>query len=79
MPAQWTADIVGKMHIAGITAKELAAHLHYNPKYVSAVLNGKREPKNAEQIFRKGLDELIADKTGILPSDHRLENYYRTN
>ena len=63
MPAQWTADIVGKMHIYGITAKKLAEHLNYNPKYVSVVLNGKREPKNAEQIFRKGLDELIATKT----------------
>lgn len=63
MPAQWTADIVGKMHIAGITAKELATHLHYNPKYVSAVLNGKREPRNAEQVFRKGLEELISAQT----------------
>lgn len=63
MPAQWTADIVGKMHMAGVTAKELAAFLQYNPKYVSAVLNGKREPKNAERIFRQGLDELIATKT----------------
>lgn len=62
MPAQWTADIVGKMHIAGVTAKELAAYLNYNPKYVSAVLNGKREPKNAEQIFRQGLEEMIQQK-----------------
>lgn len=60
MPAQWTADIIGKMHISGITAKQLAEHLRYNPKYVSAVLNGKREPRNAEQVFRKGLEELIA-------------------
>ena len=60
MPAQWTADIIGKMHISGITAKQLAEHLHYNPKYVSAELNGKREPRNAEQVFRKGLEELIA-------------------
>ena len=60
MPAQWTADIIGKMHISGITAKQRAEHLHYNPKYVSAVLNGKREPRNAEQVFRKGLEELIA-------------------
>ena len=60
MPAQWTADIIGKMHISGITAKQLAEHLHYTPKYVSAVLNGKREPRNAEQVFRKGLEELIA-------------------
>ena len=62
MPAQWTADIVGKMHIAGVTAKELAAYLNYKPKYVSAVLNGKREPKNAEQIFRQGLEEMIQQK-----------------
>ena len=60
MPAQWTADIIGKMHMSGITAKRLAEHLHYNPKYVSAVLNGKREPRNAEQVFRKGLEELIS-------------------
>lgn len=63
MPAQWTADIIGKMHISGITAKKLAEHLNYNPKYVSMVLNGKREPKNAESVFRKALDEMIADKT----------------
>ena len=62
MPAQWTGDIVGKMHIAGITAKELSEHLHYNPKYVSAILNGNREPKNAESVFRKALDEMIQQK-----------------
>lgn len=59
MPAQWTADIVGKMHLHGITAIELSNQLDYNPKYVSAVLNGRREPKGAEERFRKALDELI--------------------
>lgn len=59
MPAQWTADIVGKMHLQGITAIELSNQLGYNPKYVSAVLNGRREPKGAEERFRKALDELI--------------------
>lgn len=63
MPAQWTADIIGQMHVHKITGKSLAEKLGYTPEYVSAVLNGKREPKNAEQIFRKGLDELIATKT----------------
>ena len=63
MPAQWTADIIGQMHIHKVTGKALAEKLGYTPEYVSAVLNGKREPKNAEQIFRKGLDELIAAKT----------------
>ena len=63
MPAQWTADIIGQMHINKATGKALAEKLGYTPEYVSAVLNGKREPKNAEQIFRRGLDELIASKT----------------
>ncbi len=62
MPAQWTGEVLGKMHINGITAKKLSEKLSMHPKYVSAVLNGKREPKNAEQVFREALDELIAEK-----------------
>lgn len=62
MPAQWTADVIGKMHIHNITAKQLSAQLGYHPKYVSAVFNGKREPKGAEQRFRQALDELIAER-----------------
>jgi metal-dependent hydrolase (beta-lactamase superfamily II) len=62
MPAQWTAEIIGEMHLNRITAKELSAHLGYNPKYVSAVLNGHRTPKKAEQMFRKALNELIQEK-----------------
>lgn len=62
MPEQWTADLVGKMHLNCITAKQLADKLGYNPKYVSAVLNGHRKPKKAEQAFRTALDELIQQK-----------------
>ena len=35
MPAQWTGELVGKMHNAGVTAKQLAAEMGKNPKYVS--------------------------------------------
>jgi len=62
MPEQWTAEIIGKMHLNCITAKELSAQLGYNPKYVSAVMNGHREPKGAEQRFNAALDELIKAK-----------------
>ena len=62
MLAQWTGDIVGKMHIYRISAIELARKLGYNPKYLSAVLNGRRIPKNAQQRFADALDELIAEK-----------------
>ncbi len=60
MPAQWTGQIIGEMHIAGITAKQLAEAAGWNPKYLSAVLNGHRAPKTAEQTLRRALDTLLA-------------------
>lgn len=55
MRAQWTGEIVGEMHIKNVSAKDLAKVLGWNPKYLSAVLNGHREPKNAERIIRDAL------------------------
>lgn len=62
MPAQWTAEIIGNLHLYGIKQISLAAHMGVTPEYVSAILNGKREPKGAEQRFRQALDELIAER-----------------
>lgn len=62
MPAQWTADLLGKMHLAGVTAKQLAAEAGWHEKYLSAVLNGHREPKNAEQTLRAALARLVEKK-----------------
>lgn len=47
MPAQWTAEVIGEMHLHGITAKELSAKIGWHEKYLSAILNGHREPKSA--------------------------------
>lgn len=62
MPEQWTADLVGRMHLHSISRKQLAAQLGLNDKYVLMVLNGKRHPPNAEERFVKALDALIAQK-----------------
>jgi len=59
---EWIAEAVGKMHINRITNNELAAHLGYNPKYVSMVLNGKKTPKKAQEVFMRGIDEIIAER-----------------
>lgn len=59
MPAKWTADLLGKMHLAGVTAKQLAAEVGWNPKYLSVVLNGHKEPKGAE--------EKLYDRAGTKP------------
>ena len=49
MPAQWTGEVVGKIHNNRLTAKELAEELGWNDKYLSQVLNSENPPKNAEQ------------------------------
>lgn len=59
MPAQWTANLLGEMHLSGVTAKQLAAEAGWHEKYLSAVLNGHREPKNAEQTLRAALARLV--------------------
>ena len=62
MPAQWTADIIGKMHLNCITSKELAKEVGWHEKYLSAVMNGHRNPKEAEQKLTAALDKLIAKR-----------------
>ena len=62
MPAQWTADLIGEMHLNGITAKQLAASAGWNYHYLSTVLSGHREPKNAEQTLRNALAKLMAER-----------------
>ena len=58
MPAQWTAEIIGKMHLNGITAVQLAAAVGWHPKYLSAVLNGHKNPNGAEEKLRNALERL---------------------
>lgn len=59
MPAQWTADLIGEMHLAGVTAKQLAAEVGWHEKYLSAVMNGHREPKGAEKALRGAFNRII--------------------
>lgn len=62
MPAQWTADLVGKMHKFRISKKELAKELGVTSEYFSMILNGHRAPVGAEQKFCEALDRIIERK-----------------
>ena len=62
MPAKWTADLLGEMHLAGVTAKQLASEVGWNPKYLSVVLNGHKEPKGAEEKLRTALKRLLSEQ-----------------
>lgn len=62
MPAQWTGDMVGKMHNNRVSLTQLAEKLGVTKAYVCMVLNGHRSPKDAEQRFNAALDALIKEK-----------------
>ena len=62
MLEKWTGEVVGLLHVHGISAKELAAKLGCNSKYLSTVLNGHKTPKNAEEKCKAALNELISEK-----------------
>lgn len=62
MPAQWTGELVGEMHCNRISSKQLAEKLGYRTEYVSMILNGHREPLNAEERFRAAVDEIIKER-----------------
>ena len=66
MPAQWTAVIIGQLHLNGITAKELAAEANWHPKYLSRVLNGLVEPKGAEEKLTAALDRIINRRSALV-------------
>ena len=62
MPAQWTADVIGEMHLKKISKKQLAKHIGVTPEYISMVLNGHREPIGAEEKFREALKQIIENQ-----------------
>lgn len=56
MSDNWTAEAVGRMHIARITGQMLAKESGYSAAYVSEVLNNKRGTEKTKQNI---LDALL--------------------
>lgn len=66
MIAQWTGELIGKIHNAGFKIKDVAAEANLNPKYVSQLLHGKCVSGKAEGKLNAALDRLIEKrKSGI--------------
>ena len=59
MPEQWTAQLVGELHLRRLTARKLANEIGWSEKYLSAVLNGHRTPKGARERLEAALVRLI--------------------
>lgn len=56
---QWTGELIGRMHNAGVTANELAAHMGVTKVYISLILNCKRRPKDAQERLEKAFAEIL--------------------
>lgn len=62
MLPKWTGDVVGTLHVHNIKIRELAAKMGCAPEYLGKILNGKREPKNAEAKVKEALNELVKER-----------------
>lgn len=62
MPKEWTGVLVGLMHCNRITNIQLADKLEVTYQYVSMILNGHRNPPDAEERFNQALQEIIRDR-----------------
>ena len=58
---KWTGEVVGTMHIYGISFTKLANHMGISNRYLSELLNSKRKPKGCESRVRAALMELIGE------------------
>ena len=64
MPEEWTGEVIGIMHNHKITFQQLADQLGWHVKYLSAVLNSKRNPAEAESKVREALSQILAKGGG---------------
>jgi len=58
MPAKWTGQLVGEIHNAGLTIKQVAEEAKMNPKYISTILNRDADAPKAEAKLRAALKRL---------------------
>ena len=65
MPKKWTGDLVGLMHNHKVSIQMLADELNVTNRYVSMVLNGHRDPAEAEKKFCDAVNRIIERKQQI--------------
>lgn len=69
MILDWTAEVAGRMHAAGVTGLELAKEAGISNSYLSAVLHKKKGNEQTRQRVICALERLEQRQT-----DARVEN-----
>ena len=67
----WTGKLKGKMHNSGITCTELAEYMGVSKQYISYLLSGKRQTKNAAIRLNIAVDQIIESKRGETNAESR--------
>lgn len=70
MLEDWTADVVGRMHKAHITGKQLAERAGITNAYLSTVLNGHKGNDDTKRKIVEALEALEAEaQAGVTTTD----------
>lgn len=59
MPEMWTGRIVAKLHVNGITQRQLAEEMGVTEPYVSALLNSNRTTTTAEEKMDAAISSIL--------------------
>lgn len=68
LPKEWTGNLVGLMHVHKITFSELADELGVTNRYVSAIINGHKEPAGAEERLTAAANRIL-ERRGVRPAE----------
>ena len=55
----WQAKLIGRMHDRRVTRVEVARELGVTKAYVTMILNGRRNPPNAEAKLNWALEKVL--------------------
>ena len=59
MLAQWIGDFVGKMHRHRVSITQIAQEMGVTREYISAILNGHREPAGIKVRLHAALNSIV--------------------
>ena len=59
MRPKWTGEVIKKMHVKGISQRDLAKEMGVSPQYVCMVLSGARPTPGSKAKLLEALDRLM--------------------
>lgn len=63
MLAQWLGDFVGQMHRYRVSITQLAQEMGVTREYLSAILNGHREPAGIKERLHEALNSVVEKRS----------------